>query len=73
MLADTGVGEFVGDDMAIDGGDAEAVFRGADADLLYATISPVLKELPFMRNAKVTLIYGSLNAGAPEKTFEVRL
>lgn len=52
LLADTEIGEYVEDDMAIDGGDAEAVLCGADADLLYETILPVLKELPFMKGIK---------------------
>ena len=73
LLADTRTGEYVEDDMAIDGGDAEAVLCGADADSLYETISPVLKELPFMQGARVTLVYGSLNAGATEKSFELRI
>ena len=73
LLAGTGIGEYVEDDMAIDGGDCEAVLSGADADLLYETISPVLKELPFMQGAKVTLVYGPLNAGTTEKTLELRI
>jgi hypothetical protein len=73
LLADTGTGEYVEDDMAIDGGDVEAVFCGADAGALFETISPVLKELSFMQGAKVTLVYGSLNAGATEKTFELQI
>lgn len=73
LVSDTEIGEYLGDDMAIDGGDAEAVFSGADADLLYQTISPVLKELPFLQGAKVTLVYGPLNSGATERTFEFRI
>jgi len=57
--------------MAIDGGDAEAIFCGSDADILYQTISPLLEELPFMRGALVTCVYGPLNAGSPEKTFAI--
>lgn len=70
VLSDTGTGEYVEDDMAIDGGDAEAVLRGSSADVLYETISPVLKELSFMQGASVTLVYGSLDSGSPETTFE---
>ncbi len=43
LLADTGAGEYVEDDMAIDGGDAEAVLRGPNADTLYEAISPTSK------------------------------
>lgn len=71
LLSDTAAGEYVEDDMAIDGGDAKAVLRGLSADTLYETISPVLRELPFLHGAKVTLVYGSLGAGAAEKSFEL--
>ncbi len=54
LLADNGAGEYVEDDMAIDGGDAEAVLRGPNADTLYEVISPALKELPFLHGARVT-------------------
>lgn len=72
LLADTDAGEYVEDDMAIDGGDAEAVLRGPNADTLYEAISPTLKELPFLHGARVTLVYGSLGAGVPEKSFELK-
>lgn len=71
LLAETGIGEYVEDDMAIDGGDAEAVFCGHDADLLYETISSVLQQLPFMKGAKVTLVHGPLKTGASERVLEL--
>ena len=72
MLASTGAGEYVEDDMAIDGGDAEAFLCGPNAELLFETISPVLSELAFMRDAKITLVYGPLNSSAPETIFRFR-
>ena len=71
LLADAGTGEYVEDDMAIDGGDAEAILRGPNANTLYETICPVLKKLPFLHGARVTLVYGSLGAGEREKSFEL--
>ena len=71
LLAETGVGEYVEDDMSIDGGDPEAIMQGPSADTIFATISPVLKELKLLRSAKITLAYGPLSAGAKEKTFLV--
>ena len=71
ILSESQSGEYVEDDMAIDGGDAEAVLRGPSADALFSDIVPVLKELSFMRGAKVTLIYGAFDSGAPAATFEV--
>ena len=71
LLAETGTGEYVEDDIAIDGGDAEAIMRGPSADGLYQTISPVLRGLKFMHGARITLVYGSLNADVAEKTFAI--
>ncbi len=72
MLAGTRIGEYLEDDMAIDGGDAEAILCGPDAQRLYETISPVLSELRFLHGAKVTFVYGPLHVGAPEMTFEFK-
>jgi hypothetical protein len=71
LLSETRAGEYVEDDMAIDGGDAEVVLRGPSADVLYETIFPILKDLSFMRGARVTLVYGSLGSGYPETMFEL--
>jgi len=43
------VGEFDSDDMAIDGGDCEAVFRGLDARELLAVILPHIQNLAFLQ------------------------
>lgn len=71
LLAENGAGEYMEDDMAIDGGDAEAILRGPNADAIWDTIQPVLTELPFMRGAQVTLIYGPIGDGSPEKKLEL--
>ena len=70
-LADSGTGEFVGDDMAIDGGDCEAVFRGADANALCEFLRPHLLSLSFLNTTttSVELIYGELESSAETKTF----
>ena len=70
LLTETETGDYLEDDMAIDGGDAEAMFCGRSAEALFETISPVLKMLPFMRGAKVTFVYGPLDSGQREKEFE---
>jgi hypothetical protein len=64
VLSETRTGEYLGDDMAIDGGDAEAVFSSADARALFTLLEPRLKMLPFMRAARVTLVFGELDSGA---------
>jgi hypothetical protein len=72
-LATNGVGEFVGDDMAIDGGDCEAVFRGADADALWEFLRPQLLPLSFVNAAttRVDLVYGDLESSARTRTFSL--
>lgn len=67
-----GAGEYVEDDMAIDGGDAAAIIRGSNADTIFDTIQPVLAELPFMREAQVTLIYGPIGDGSPKKKLKLQ-
>jgi len=43
-----GVGGYLGDDMAIDGGDAEGVFACRSARALFEFIRPQLSQLAFM-------------------------
>lgn len=71
LLAEKGDGEYVGDDMAIDGGDAEALLCGHSADQIFDTILPVLRVLSFMKGARVTLVYGPIDGQSPQKTIEL--
>ena len=68
QLTEKHLGEYIGDDMAIDGGDAEAVFASSDVRALYEFLAPQLRELPFMREAQIKLIFGPLegNSGQQE-------
>lgn len=68
-LAVNELGEYLGDDMAIDGGDAEAVFAARDARLLFGFLKQDLAKLNFMKGARVTLIHGELGTGADEESF----
>ena len=67
VLAQAGAGEYLGDDMAIDGGDAEAFFSCPDANVLFNILEPHLRGLSFMRQAKVTLVFGQLDSGADSR------
>lgn len=71
----SGAGEFVGDDMAIDGGDCEAIFRGADANALYEYLRPHLLPLSFLNSTatRVALVYGELESSAELRTVGCRL
>ena len=73
LLAEHHKGEFAGDDMAIDGGDCEAVFRGPDADALFDFLRPYLLGLTFLNTAgaRGELIYGELESSAATKMLEL--
>ena len=64
-----GIGEYLGDDRAIDGGDAEGVFAGSSSKELFAFIRQDLCTLPFMKGAKVTFVFGELEQGNPSEEF----
>jgi hypothetical protein len=68
-MAASGVGEYLGDDMAIDGGDAEGVFAGPSSKKLFEFIKQDLCALSFMRGAKVTLVFGDLDEGSLKEDF----
>ncbi len=70
-ILNKGLGEYLGDDMAIDGGDAEAVFACGSAKELFEYIKGGLADLSFMHGAKVTFTFGELESGAPEKEFYI--
>ena len=73
QLARSGVGEFDSDDMAIDGGDCEAVFRGLDAKELLAVILPHIHNLAFLQKPtiKVELILGELGSSSERQIFSL--
>lgn len=69
VMAESGLGEYLGDDMAIDGGDAEGIFAGPSATKLFEFMKQDLYALPFMKGAKVTLVFGELDEGNPSEEF----
>ena len=68
-MVECGIGEYLGDDMAIDGGDAEGVFAGPSSKELFAFIRQDLCALPFMKGAKVTLVFGELDENSHREEF----
>lgn len=70
-LAENGLGEYLGDDMAIDGGDAEAVFACPGARALFAFLHKDLKALDFMAGATIELIHGALASDAGVEEFRL--
>jgi hypothetical protein len=53
-----GVGEFDGNEMAVDGSNGSLWMYGPNADQLFAVVRPVLEQSTAIRNAVATLRYG---------------
>jgi hypothetical protein len=71
QLAQTGAGEFESDDMAIDGGDCEAIFRGTDVRELFAALLPHFQSLSFLRKPTTTveLVFGEIDSSSERQAF----
>jgi hypothetical protein len=68
-LAQKNLGEYLGDDMAIDGGDAVATFASPDVHSLFDYLVPLMRELPFLREARITFVFGPLESDAKREQF----
>jgi hypothetical protein len=61
------VGEYDGNEVAVDGSDGTLYMYGPDADKLFAAVRPVLEACPFMKGGVVKLRYGPPTDGVPER------
>lgn len=61
------VGEFDGNEVAIDGSDGTLYMYGPSADRLFEVVRPVLASATCIRNAVATIRYGSPEDGVEEK------
>lgn len=57
-LSEAGVGEYDGNEIAVDGSDGTLFMYGPDADRLLQVIEPVVRPCPFMKGAHVRRRYG---------------
>jgi hypothetical protein len=73
VIADAGVGEFDGNEIATDGSDGTLFMYGPDADALFAAIRPTLEGVSFMNGARVVLRYGPPEASPAEHTLTIPL
>ena len=71
VLDERGLGQYLGDDMAIDGGDTEGIFSCHNARSLFDFLKEDLSRLKFMAGAKVTFVHGELDSGAPTEEFYI--
>ena len=61
------VGEFDGNEVAMDGSDGTLYMYGPDADRLFEVVRPVLASATCIRNAVATLRYGPPEDGVKER------
>ncbi len=57
-IAEAGVGEFDGNEIAVDLSDGSLYMYGSDADALFAVVQPLLVRAGLFRNVRATLRYG---------------
>jgi hypothetical protein len=62
-----GVGEFDGDEMAVDLSDGSLYMYGPDAEALFRVVRPILAAAECLRNTRVTLRFGPPEDGVPER------
>ncbi len=60
-ITNAGVGEYDGNELAVDGSDGSLYFYGPDADKLFSVVKVQLSKAKFMKNIRVTIRYGSVN------------
>ena len=66
-----GVGEFDGNEIAVDGSDGSFYMYGPDADRLFAAIRPVLLATTAVKSAVATLRYGPPEDGVREQKIKI--
>ena len=60
-IAEAGLGDYDGNELATDGSDGFMYIYGPDADKLFAFIKPRLATAVFLKNIRITLRYGSVD------------
>ena len=66
-IAEAGVGEFDGNEIAVDLLDGSLYMYGPDADALFAVARPLLAGADCLRNVRATLRYGPPEDGVRER------
>ncbi len=62
-----GVGEFDGNEIAVDLSDGSLYMYGPDAEALFAVVRPILAGAECLRNTRVRLRFGPPEDGTPER------
>lgn len=66
-IIEAGVGEFDGNEIAVDLSDGSLYMYGPDAEALFAVVRPVLAGAECLRHTRVTLRFGPPEDGTPER------
>ena len=56
---ESGLGDYDGNELAVDGSDGTLYMYGPDADKLFAFVKPYLDSAPMLKDIEVTLRYGA--------------
>ena len=67
-ISEAKVGEYDGNEIAVDGSDGSLYMYGPDADRLFAVVEPIIRANSFMKGARVKRRYGAAQSGAREAT-----
>ena len=70
-IEDAGVGEFDGNEVAVDGSDGRLYMYGPDADALFAAVKDTLAGAACLRNAVALLRYGPPEDGVRETRIDI--
>jgi len=70
-IAANSVGEYDGNEIAVDGSEGTLYMYGPDADRLFQTVHPILESVPFMKGAIARLRYGPPEEGVREKQITI--
>ncbi|MDQ8020794.1 MAG: hypothetical protein REI94_03085 [Moraxellaceae bacterium] len=70
-IATSKVGEYDGNEVAVDGSDGTLYMYGSDADKLFAAVRPILEACSFMKGASAKLRYGPPADGVREVTVQL--
>jgi hypothetical protein len=66
-----GVGEYDGNEIAVDGSDGSLYMYGPDAAHLAEIVRPVLEGCPFMKGARIRIRRGAAGTDAPEDVIQL--
>jgi len=71
-VAESGVGEYDGHEIAVDLSDGSLYMYGPDAEALFDVVKPILSGVNCLREVTVTLRFGPPEEGVPERIIPLK-